>query len=174
MDILLKRKTLTSQFIMPLLFNKKFSEIITDFEDFVNAYIADFDKPDYDNKIILVFNKKQKDLPKTNYIDKYTKTVKGLELYFYVYELPISFEDDYITWMLGRYSKLSEEAKKKILSFWEQDESNLMYGVLYRTGDIIKKFYKENLNEEIDATWLHTDKECWAEPVFTKEIYGAN
>src|SRR5512133_2932116 len=120
MDILLFNKTKASQFLMPLLFdNKKFTDLITDFKDFVNAYIADFDKPNHDNKVILVFNTKQKSLPETNQIDKYTKEIKDGEVthFFYVYDLPTQYEDDYAMWLLGKYSMLSDKAKQQILNF---------------------------------------------------------
>lgn len=173
MDILLYKKTKTSQFIMPLLFNKTLSEIITDFNSFEGAYIADFDKPNYDNKIILVFNKRQKNLPELNRVDKYTKTIKDSKEHFiYVYDLPTEFEDDYASFLIGRYSHLSEQAKQKILTFWNADDTTLLYGVLYKTGDAIKKYWKENHNTIIDEVHSDPEKEWWVDPTLSKEIYG--
>jgi hypothetical protein len=174
MDILLHDKTLTSQFLMPLLFeNHKFNEIISDFKSFVGAYIADFDKPNYDNKIILIFKTKQKDLPSTNQVDHYTKTIKDGELYAYVYEIPEDLADNYTAWLMGRYSLFSDKAKEMILNFWSAGKDTLIYGVLYKTGVKIKKYYKEHFNTDLDEKWSNEDKDWWIEPLLAEEIYGA-
>ena len=174
MDILAYDRTLTSQFLMPLLFdNKKFTEIITDFDSFVNAYIADFDKPNNDNKIVLVFNAKQKELPETNQVDKYTKTIKDGDLFFYVYNIPKGLEENYTSWLIGRYSLFSDKAKKMILNFWDVGRNSLTYGVLYKTGDAIKNFYKEHFNKKLDETWSSDNEDWWFPPKLMREIYGA-
>lgn len=172
MDILAYNKTFTSQFIMPLLFkDKKFTEIITDFESFVNAYIADFDKPEFDNKIILVFNEKQKELPESNMIEHYTKLIKDETLYFYVYEIPEEYSENYVFWLMGKYSLFTKEAKEQILNFWDCGENTLLYGALYKTGDAIKNFYKTNFKKKLDR-WSNEEEELWIEPLLSKEIYG--
>ena len=174
MDILAKNKTLTSQFLMPLLFEgKKFTEIITEYKSFINAYIADFDKPQYDNKIVLAFNKKQKDLPELNQVDHYTKTIKDGELFFYVYNIPDDLTDNYAMWLFGKYSMFTERAKQIILDFWEAPKTTLLYGVLYKTGAKIKKFYKEHFDKDVSEKWSDPEKEWWFEPTLAKEIYGA-
>jgi acyl-CoA synthetase (AMP-forming)/AMP-acid ligase II len=177
MDILNYNKTQTTQFIIPLLFkDKQITEIITNFDSLVNGYIADFDKPNLDNKIILVFNSKQKQLPEENQIEHYTKTVKDGEktndLFFYVYDLPEKYQEDYTFFLVGKYSKFSTEAKSQILNFWEAGENTLLYGVLYRTGTAIKKFWKDNFDTKIDDIWTKDDREWWIEPILRKEIYG--
>lgn len=174
MDILAYNKTLASQFLMPLLFeDRKFTQIISDFNSFVNAYIADFDKPENDNKIILVFNKKQKDLPELNQVEHYTKTIKDETLYFYVYEIPAGLDDNYTFWLVGRYSMFSDRAKQIILNFWDADEDTLLYGVLYKTGEKILKFYRDNFNKKLDTVRDNSDEDWWIEPQLSKEIYGA-
>jgi hypothetical protein len=174
MDILLHDKTLTSQFLMPLLFEgKRFNEIISDYKSLVNAYIADFDKPNYDNKIILVFKTKQKDLPSTNQVDMYTKKIKDAELYCYVYDLPDKFADNYTAWLIGRYSLFSNEAKLQILHFWGAGKATLLYGVLFKTGSKIKEFHKQHFNTDLDEKWSTETADWWPEPVLAEEIYGA-
>jgi len=178
MDILNYNKTQTTQFILPLLFrDKKFTQVITDFDSLINGYIADFDRPNYDNKIILVFKNKQNGLPTENMIEHYTKTIKdgedSNEIFVYVYDLPNDYQEDYTFFLLGKYSRFSDDAKKKILNFWDADENTLLYGALYRTGSTIKKFYKDNFNTNIDDKWTIENKEWWIEPVLRKEIYGA-
>ena len=178
MDILAKKKTLTSQFLMPLLFeNKQFSRIIPDYETFINAYIADFDKPNYDNKIILVFNTKQKDLPELNRVDKYTKTIKDgeedKEVFAYVYEIPDDLSENYTDWLMGKYSMFTDRAKQIILNFWEAGEDTLLYGALYKKGDAIPAFYKKHFNKNINKKWINDDEEWWIEPTLNQEIYGA-
>jgi hypothetical protein len=175
MDILIKSdKTLTTQFLMPLLFkDKKYTEIIPDFKEFVNAFIADFDKPNNDNKIILVFKAKQKELPETNQTDHYTKEIKDKTLHFYAYDIPREWEEDYTSWLTGKYSQFNESAKQQILYFWEASNRTHLYGVLYRTGKAIKKFFKDNFNKEFDEKYTDPNQEWWFEPTLNKEIYGA-
>lgn len=174
MDILRYNKTQTTQFIIPLLFrDKQFNELITDFDSLINAYIADFDKPKYDNKVIIAFRDKQKNLPEENRIEHYTKTIKDEIIHFYVYSLPKEFEEDYTLFLLGKYSSFTESAKQKILNFWNSNEDSLLYGALYKTGETIKKFYKENFDTKIDDTWSNGESEWWPEPILRKEIYGA-
>jgi hypothetical protein len=159
---------------MPLLFeHKKFTEIIPESKSFKNAYIADFDRPQNDNKIVLVFDKKQKDLPEINQVEHYTRAVKGVELYFYVYDIPENLSDNYMLWLLGNYSKFSEKAKQAILYFWDVPKSSLTYGVLYKTGAKIKKFFKDNFEKEFDERFTNPGKDWWFEPTLSKEIYGA-
>jgi hypothetical protein len=173
MDILAKRKTLTSQFLMPLLFeHKQFSKIISDYTSFVNAYIADFDKPQHDNKIIVVFKTKQKYLPELNRIDSYTKTIKGDERFIYVYDIPDDLSENYSFWLLGKYSQFTDRAKKIILNFWDAGEDTLLYGALYKKGDAIPKFYMKHFKKNINDQWTNKDEEWWITPTLAKEIYG--
>jgi hypothetical protein len=173
MDILKKNKTSTSQFLMPLLFeNKQFNKIIPDYDTFINAYIADFDKPKHDNRIILVFKTKQKDLPELNRIDSYTKKVKDAEVHCYVYDIPDDLSENYTHWLLGKYSLMTDRAKKIILNFWECDNKTLLYGVLYKTGEVVPKFMKKNFNTKIDKIWSNDDNEWWVSPLLSHEIYG--
>jgi hypothetical protein len=173
MDILAKKKTLTSQFLMPLLFeDKQFSRIIPDYYTFINAYIADFDKPMHDNRIILVFNKKQKDLPELDRIDYYTRKIKDDEQFVYVYDIPDNLSENYTHFLLGKYSKFTDRAKQIILNFWDAGEDTLLYGALYRKGDAIPKFYKKHFNKNIDKKWINDDEEWWIEPSLNTEIYG--
>lgn len=177
MDILIHHnKTMTSQFIMPLLFkNIKFNEILPEFNEFVNAYIADFDKPNYDNKVILVFNKKQKQLPDFNMVDKYTKKVKDDEIFAYVYEMSDDLNENYTLWLLGKYSQFTDEAKKIIMTFWQADETTLLYGVLYKDGEPIKKFHKEHTGKKSSTSKIKDpDEEYWPSPSLNKEIYGTD
>jgi hypothetical protein len=175
MDILAHNKTITSQFLMPLIFEgRKYTEIITDFKSFINAYIADFDKPKYDNKVVIVFNKKQKDLPALNQIDHYTHEIKdGKENFVYVYDIPDSQIDNYNLFLEGKYSLFTDKAKEIILNFWEAGANTLLYGVLYKKGAKIKKFYKDNFETTVDEKWNDPDKELWFGPTLSKEVYGA-
>jgi hypothetical protein len=163
---------------MPLLFeNKQFNKIIPDYDTFINAYIADFDKPLNDNKIILVFNKKQKDLPELNRTDKYTKQIKDGELdkevYAYVYDIPDDLNENYTFWLMGKYSMFTDRAKKIILYFWECDETTLLYAALYKeVNDAIHKFYKGHFNKTLSKKWVNPNEELWVEPSLNKEIYG--
>ena len=182
MDILIHHtKTMTSQFMMPLLFeNKQFNKIIPDYESFVNAYIADFDKPNYDNKIILVFNTKQKDLPELNRVDHYTRDIKDKKnesttIYIYVYDIPDDLSENYTFWLMGKYSMFTDRAKQIIMNFWQADETTLLYGVLHKKGEPINKFHKKHANKKpTNSKIKNPEEEYWPSPSLNKEIYGTD
>jgi hypothetical protein len=170
MDILAKNRTLTTQFLLPLLFgNKIFTDILTDFDSFVNAYIADVNELNHENKIILVFKTIQKNLPELNRMNHYVKEIKGEVLFFYVYEIPNNLSENYSLWVVGKYSMFTDMAKQIILNFWEAGDNTLLYGALYKKGLAIPTFYKKLFNKNILDRWINEDEEWWITPSLSHE-----
>lgn len=128
MDTIRLNKNKTTKFILPLVFddNVKHTEIIT---NLVNAYIADLEHPENDNKLTIVYETEKEG----------TETIK---------EIPEQWEPDHYRVLAGEYSETSEEYKKKVLNFWEQDENSLLWAILYKEkNNAIRDFWTEHLQE---------------------------
>lgn len=138
-----KKETSTTLFLLPLLFSDdiKYTQIIC--KEFKNAYIADLENKQYDDKILLVYSDYPKGVPLTNRIADY-KTDKNT---IFVYELPEEFIDDYGFFLTGDITKFSDKAKKRILDFWQEGKNSLIYTALYALNS--KALYQVNLNREI-------------------------
>ena len=147
MDPLRLNVNLTTVFILPMLYDKdlKHSDILTD--NYENTYIADLDEPVDDNKIIIRYDD-----------DRQT------------FEMPDEYLDEYHKFILGDYSKLSNEYKQKVLNFWEANEDTLLYGVLYKEGETIVNFWKDNLDTNLEIIGAGT--EYWKPPNIKEEIFG--
>jgi hypothetical protein len=167
MDPLQLKVNLTTAFMLPILLNKglKHSDILTD--TFINAYMADLSKPEKDNSLIIRYATIT-DLPEWvegqfAYVDDDTAHIMVTE------NIPDNLTEDYHKFLIGDYSKFSEEYKKQVLEFWEADEDTFMYGVLYKSGDEIKKFWREDLETDLDMV---PDTEYWRPPNLKQEIFG--
>jgi len=117
-------KNKTTIFVLPLAV-KGFTDnqIITD--DFINAYIADIDKPEWDDYVILVYDREValEDIAKASY--------KYEDYFLYVINIPDDLLADYFQIIQGKYTEISEKAKQRILQFWSQNEDSKLYKILY-------------------------------------------
>jgi hypothetical protein len=162
--------TNTTKFILPLLFDKdtKYHRLFNNF--FINAYIADIANKNNDDKIHLLFA----DYPSLKLQQELTDAISEYQYkdgYVLVYPLAIKWEDDYNKIINGLYSTISNEAKERILSFWEEDNTSLMWGILYKEGNAVRKYCEKILNMEIHDTWTK-EKEWWIPFEITSEILG--
>ena len=169
MDILGFKYTYTTKFILPLLFKDKSNFNILFKESFINSYIADMSVKDNDDKIHLLFTdcpslEIRKQLP--DLITEYYHDAG----YVIVCPIPIGYEEDYLKFLIGEYSKLSLQAKNKIIEFWQVNDNTLTYGVLFKTGKKVKEFYKYLLDKDLDDT--SPSGEWWARPKIEHEILG--
>ena len=161
--------TYTTRFIIPLLFDKNITHEEVFNESFINAFIADIENKDNDDKIHLLFA----DYPSLTLQKKLPEPVAEYQhgdRYILVYEIPVEYADEYTKFLIGSYSKFKDETKQRILDFWKANENTLLHGVLYKEGDKIKKFMKKELNTDI--TKLSTKMEWWAAPKIENEILG--
>lgn len=130
--LLIRDITKTAIFIMPLFLGKSVNyKAIVD-KDFVNAYIADLNKPELDDKLLIVYKRnRQIDFGEkllTDYV--YKKDNKTYKVF--VIEEDDDYTEDVLKVMASEYSKLSEEAKDTILKFWNQGEGSDLWCVLYK------------------------------------------
>ena len=175
MDPLELKVNLTTVFMLPVLLNKglKHSDILTD--TFINTYMADLNKPEKDNSLIIRYATIT-NLP--HWTDNYE--INSPQLYatedeeiMVVEDIPDNFIEDYHKFLIGDYSKFSEDYKKQVLDFWEANEDTLIFGVLYRSGKEIKDFWREELDTDLDIFMnVPEDTEYWRPPKLEQEIFG--
>lgn len=53
--------------------------------------------------------------------------------YLYVFTVPIMYEEDFLKFIKGKYSELSEELKVRILDFHAMKKTHEIYGILHKT-----------------------------------------
>lgn len=157
----------TINFIAPMVFKDKirYSNIPT---NLYNIYLSIFDKPEYDNKIILECSNEK--LDSTIYkTDSFIKTMKyNNKSVLHIFSIPTKYEEDLCYIVNGKYSQLSEEYKNKILYFWETDKNSRLYGILYK--DKYKRFTENEYlynKHKIDIADEYYDK-----PLYIELIYG--
>lgn len=51
----------------------------------------------------------------------------------YVFNVPMIYEEDFLKYVKGKYSEMSEEYKVKILDFHSMKKTHEIYGILHRT-----------------------------------------
>ena len=162
--------TNTTKFILPLLFDEhyKYHELFNNF--FINAYIADMANKENDDRIHLLFA----DYPSLTIQKKLPNTITEYEYkdgFVLVYPLNIEWEEDYNKIIRGEYSTISEEAKNRILSFWEEDSTGLMWCVLYKEGKTVDKYIQE-ITRDNKEEHMSREKEWWLPFIIPEEILG--
>ena len=167
MDPLRLKVNVTTTFMLPLLYKSglKHSDILTD--TFIDAYIADIDKPNNDNKLLIRYAHIH-GLPE--WIDDQSLYEAEDDSWMVTHEIPDEFADEYTNFLIGDYSKFSKEYKNQVLHFWEANEDTLLYGVLNRTGEEIKQFLLEVY--DIDTDVISREAEYWKPPDLKQEIFG--
>lgn len=169
MDILNFRCTYTTKFILPLLFKERIPHTKVLNENFINAYIADLEKKENDDKIHLLFS----DYPSialTNLLPEPVTEYENNRGYVFVYDISEEYHEDYWNFLTGKYSQFSENTKQNIIDFWGVEEDSLLYGVLYKKGDKIVKYCKDHL--KVDLTKSMPSVEWWSAPKIDREIIG--
>ena len=156
-----------TKFILPMVMKKD-----STYEDvpksIYRTHISIFDKPEYDDHIILVsMNSKEplkcrRDLSFRGLYDE--KRNKHL----FIFEIPIEFEDDLYKIVIGDYQELSENYKQRLLHFWKENNTSPLYGVLYHVLKLAMSHNTAMKNTyEIKRARSYYDK-----PAITELIYG--
>lgn len=143
-------------------------------DEFVGAYIGDVDKPDNDGNLLLVykypmtvewaeFEDKLKEVPE--YLGSYDYGEQKIVVYKFSLE---EYEEDFQLVMNGLYSKISPEAKLKVVKFWDR----------YSSSTLPKKILE--VNESLLINWVSWNKdpkeycaegELWYIPDLDNEIF---
>jgi hypothetical protein len=117
----------------------KFNEIFE--KGFIEAYIGDINRPEFDDNILILREESYVDLDRSKYsaecLCTYYIDDGSYKDNVYVYKIPIERMDDYGKFIQGKINEFSEEYKKHLIQFWDTKEDSLFYGVLYSNTDII-------------------------------------
>lgn len=182
----------TAQFMVPSVGINLLNPLI--FRFFVNAYLSDAEhKHDYTRPVFMLFavaSWKDKDWEKVyakliispNYMAEYDIGVQnGKFLLMVVFQIPKEFETDYINFKLGRYSRFSEEYKKKFPEFIDtkNKKKNIHWQIIHRDEDLKRDIEKEyNMDYgELDKPTIWrgetypSAKEIWDKPDKKREVY---
>lgn len=154
-----------TKFIIPMVFKANIKHNNLPILSY-KTYLSIIDEPEYDDKIIIVSN-----IPINKSLirdDIYYKTILKDGEYLTILTPPPEYEDNIYIIIGGNYSKLSEEYKRRLLYFWDEDKDSKLFGILF------KNKYKR-FTEEQYLTYKHEiehAKEYYPKPLYTEIIYG--
>ena len=144
MDILDIKRTMTTIFMLPLLYPGITYKDLP--EDFLNCYLTNTDLTYSEYYIYLQFVDNGFSLP-----------------------IPEENETDYKLFVQGKYSKLSLGTKQDIIKFWMEYDDSLLYSILFNTEKAHK--YIEDKYGKPGQKYSKT-KEAWPKPNLIKETFN--
>lgn len=171
----------TVQFMLPSL-ELTISTLVI--KAFVNAYINDADyEHEFDQPVFLLFkitNKKDWDViyeqltSNKNYVLDYNCgcNEQGEDLVMIVFEVPEKFKEDYQNFKLSRYSKFSEEYKKKFpryLAVKNQKEETVVWQIINKSAKLKRDI---ELDLKLVHGYLDNQEEIWGKLKKDTEIYN--
>ena len=168
-------KTETTRFLLPMIGDKNHRDNFFINEYFVNAYIGDANRPEYDNHIILRY----KYAPSRAFLtlDRQIIVLKGIVAEYdydtdmsvmYVFKIPEELLSDYQAFLEGRYSDFTTLYKLRILKFWSLEYvDSLIESILFKT-DKIKSWWEVMRLSYNDVC---IKGELWYKPQPSREIY---
>ena len=59
----------------------------------------------------------------------------------------------------------------RLLSFWEESNTSLLWGILYKKGNAVREYFEEHLGQKIRHQWTQS-KEWWFTFIIPDEILG--
>lgn len=152
----------SSVFILPLIG-------LDDYRGIIDTYLATDDSiGGFDGEIhVLTKNENLAYCKNDNYV-RYREVEEG---YLFTFRVPDEYIRDYDIFLAGKYSKMSNNAKKKICDLAcrnsiKKHKDTVVYGVLYRTVSR-RKYIEDLVGEKIPAD---AEYSSIIDPV--KEIYG--
>jgi len=166
----------TTRFLLPIVFtNTTYEELVAN--DFKEAYIGMLENPEYDdNSIILKFDYESYS---EETLDDMITALDRADLFIkkednvIVYSLPEELQEQYDTFLQGKYSEFSDESKQNIVDFWGGlDKASLISDILIGTMTRGVETLLKNMlsSDEIDKMKRHnktsTDQktELWKPP----------
>lgn len=166
MNPLSLRKTDTTKFILPMVFDEsiKYDKILT--TGFEDTYIAIYNNPIYDDHITITHTGEYNGFYLVQTEPK--KILLEDETVFVIFDIPEQWADDFVKILQGEYSKLSEEYKQHLLNFWgEGPESSLYKGLYFKTSNV-----RDRDLELVKGYDFRKITEAWSAPDIRNEIYG--
>jgi|DewCreStandDraft_4_1066084.scaffolds.fasta_scaffold190575_2 hypothetical protein len=171
--------TISTLFLMPTIGLRKC--IVAPY-GFINAYIRDKDKPEYNGNIHLLFKPQNQELINEFILVEKTRTDLFLTSYDYfnmhyvlVYKIDKKWEKDYEKIVNGKYSKLSNEYKKLIPNRVMVNDGKSFRLLRSLQGDILNRseVLRNALEKELGVT-IDPKSELWEKWNDEKETLDIN
>lgn len=183
----------TAQFMIPAIGIKITNPLV--FKYFVNAYLTDMNhEHNYTRPIFILFSIKDykeknwlmvynKLITSKNFITEYDVGIKNNNfLLMMVFQVPEEFEQDYINFKIGRYSRFSEKYKQKFPEFLDDKKTkkNIHWQIINKDEDLkrdIEKDYGMDFGELDKPTIINKEifppaEEIWDKPDKKRENYN--
>jgi len=131
----------------------------------LNSYIGDrVNRPDLDNYHVFILAREED--RRLHHIKEYVEHYKHDLGIMYVYRIPEEFEEDYLKFILGKYSEFSAEYKQKIIKLLPAPyQMNTVFKVIMKTEEA-RKIIEEKVGQSIG------DQEVFSIPNMNEEIFG--
>ena len=171
----------TTRFLLPIVFpNTTYDELIAN--GFIKAYIGMLDDENYDDSLLLLFNKDASDDVLGELFENMDVEVlddefdEDLQLVVINnWKDYVEDDDEYPTFLSGEWSKLSYTNKTHILSFWGEDEVSMLNMILNKDPKFttIAEDYISTLFVGVQTDTMD-EQEYWPRPdVIEDELYFA-
>jgi hypothetical protein len=157
---------ITTKFIAPMIFkdNVSFTDLpITNYQ----TYLSIFDKPEYDDKIIIDSNLSSIDISLCK-PGLFIKRIKEEHALLNIFHIPKEYEDDLYDILSGRYKELTNSYKQKLLYFWKEDKDSKLFGLLF---DKIELRFSEN-EYLLNKKRIERARSLYSKPTYIELIYG--
>lgn len=149
-------------YFLPMLFKE-----LDDIPMYKGTFVGDEEKPELNHHIFILCTF-HGSIDQKAFEDYMSDSDLFVTLYYpddyttmFVYDIPPEREEDYNKCMAGKYSKLSDEFKKKIVRFWKLNEQDKYYQIIYKSPE--RKAYLEDLYK------VKLDKDAELGTIFSKE-----
>lgn len=166
-----KNKSFT--YIMPML-----GSSYQDFSNVKGCFIRHEDYPELETSVFVIVK-----LPEIDFQDYIKKAEKhkqfkhcdliGGEHALLFFDVPKEYLNDYTYFVNGKYSKLSENYKRKIIGFWDARNISNVIDVLYKNEKAFKRLeaqYDIEIPRDIEASSvLDMDKETYKKDTIINE-----
>jgi len=168
-DLRIAHRTKASVYVLPMLPGPKHAYFFHQF--FMNSFIA---TPEEDNVIAVLYR-----YSGIKSFVEFEAALKKLTIFqrmedlgpttLYVFKVPEKWEEDYKHFIAGRYSKMSNEYKKRILEFHNVDKKNVYGQILYKDEKIAQE--RRRHIEEMVGEQLLPHEELQSSPELEHETY---
>lgn len=143
----------SSIFLTPMLFNTR-SQVMWD-TYFMNVFLWMEDVPTMRLHVLLRKGYTDSFNALESIIKNHEDFVDRLEVddfsVMYVFNVSMIYEEDFLKFVKGKYSEMSEEYKVKILDFHSMKKTHEVYGILYKT-DARKVKVEKRIGQKLPAS----------------------
>jgi hypothetical protein len=168
----------TLSFLLPLISTNRYNKDFFINKYFIGAFLGDVDRFDYEHELLLVYKREVQipfyefeiELMKHPNYSGISYDYSNREYIIYVFGFPLETEEDVDTLSLGYYSKISPEAKLKIIKFWDADkakETSKVFNIIFKT-EVMRNYW---IKKRIDSSELCMEDEVWPPLVYEDQLF---